>query len=68
MPRPRLICHTLRRETEDIPAITLVSAQPLLPHHKLLLAAQTMEMRDMRLDVFLLGLSAPRLLRVISES
>lgn len=68
MPEPRLICHTLRRETEEIPVIMLVSAQPLLPHHKLLLAAQTMEMRYIRLDAFLLGLNAPRLLRVISES
>lgn len=44
MPRPGLICHTLRREKEGIPVIMLVSAQPLLLNHKLLLAAQTMEM------------------------
>lgn len=44
MPRPRLICHILRREMEGIPVIMLVSTQPSLLNHKLLLAAQTMEM------------------------
>lgn len=48
--------------------IMLVATQPLLPNHKLLLAAQTMEMQYMRLDVLLSGLSALRLLGVISES
>lgn len=43
MPLPRLICHILRHEMEGIPAIMLVPAQPLLPSHKLLLAAQNME-------------------------
>lgn len=41
---------------EGIPAIMLVPAQPLLPNHKLLLAAQNMEMEYIRLDAFLLGL------------
>lgn len=56
MPRPRLICHILRQEMEGIPVIMLVPAQPLLLNHKLLLAAQNMEMEYIRLDAFLLGL------------
>lgn len=53
---------------EGISAIVLVSAQPLLLNHKLLLAAQAMEIGYVRLDVFLSALSARRSLGVISES